>query len=159
MRRRTMILILALTLPVAALGRSADDRVARFQLYNGCQPFELLVEDYSADEGYREIGLTRQAIQNLAESRLRAARLYTDTDSPQYLYINIKVVGRAFSIILEFKKIVYDPASDSQAYAASWNSGSIGTHGNDSGYILSGLSERMDRFMVEYLRANEDACG
>lgn len=159
MRRRTMILILALTLPVAALGRSAEDRLARFQLYNGCQPFELLVEDYSSDEDYREIGLTGQAIQNLAESRLRAARLYTDTDSPQNLYININVVGRAFGIDLDFRKIVYDPASDSRYYAASWSTGSTGTHGNDSGYILSNLSKHMDEFMVEYLRANEDACG
>lgn len=158
MHRRTLVLILALTPSGAALGQAAEDGAARFQLYNGCRPFRLLVEDYS-NEHSREIGLTRQAIQNLAESRLRAARLYTEEGSPQRLSIGINVVGRAFSISLVYLKYVYDPDSELSRFAITRIIGSTGTHGGDSGYILSALSEHIDQFMVEYLRVNEDACG
>ena len=32
-------------------------------------------------------------------------------------------------------------------------------HGGASEYILQGVSEALDEFLVEYLRANEQACG
>ncbi len=162
MHSRTLVMILALTLPGAALGQSTESNVTSFQLYNGCQPFQLLVEydlyEENSDEHNQAIDLTKQAIQNLAESRLRAARLHTKTASPQYLDIDIRVVGISFHISLSFMKVVYDTASDSRGYASTWGAGYIGI-ANNSGFILSNLSERMDLFLVEYLRVNEDACG
>ena len=43
--------------------------------------------------------------------------------------------------------------------ASTWHSGAVGTHGDDASYILSAVSRYMDRFLVEYLRVNEEACG
>ena len=37
--------------------------------------------------------------------------------------------------------------------------GSTGTHGGDAGFILSAVSQHLDKFLVEYLRVNEENCG
>jgi len=34
----------------------------------------------------------------------------------------------------------------------------ICTHGGDAGYIVEGLSEFMDTFVLQYLRVNEARC-
>ena len=44
------------------------------------------------------------------------------------------------------------------SFAQTWRTGEIGTHGRDAGYILQGISEHLDKFIVEYLRVNEGAC-
>ena len=60
---------------------------------------------------------------------------------------------------LEFNKRVSDSLSGESFRAATWHSASTGTHGRDADYILQGLSEGLDRFVLEYLRVNEAACG
>lgn len=102
-------------------------------------------------------GLTEARLQAAAESRLRSARLY-DSDAVAYLYVNVNVVGRAFNIRLEYEKLVRDVATGKLGRAPTWNTGGIGTHGGDAGYIVSTLSEKLDQFLVEYLRVNESAC-
>ena len=116
----------------------------------------LVVE--SLPEDAAEIGLTESSIRAAAESRLRSARLYSEA-SDQYLYVNVNVAGHAFGVSLEYKKRVLDPLSGLGGLATTWNSGSTGTHGRDSGFILSGVSQHLDRFLVEFLRVNEAACG
>ena len=228
--------------------------LAHFALWTGCQPMYLLVEDLP--DGAAKIGLTRESLQNAAESRLRAARLY-DESLNGYLYINVNVIGPAFSVTVEFKKRVLDyreaegmmrrverrtgnivdilrlaasfrkfptkePTEDEMKklaammeaeqrgilppereeefalakarareweraqeirlvpvafnhmlgelaaigtatlppahVATTWHSGSTGTHGRSSSYILGALSQHLDKFLVEYLRANENDC-
>ena len=34
-----------------------------------------------------------------------------------------------------------------------------GTYGDDAGFVVQNLSERIDRFISEYLRVNRVACG
>lgn len=34
----------------------------------------------------------------------------------------------------------------------------MGTHVGDPGFILQSLSEKLDKFLVEYLRVNEEDC-
>lgn len=89
---------------------------------------------------------------------MRAARLY-DAEATHYLYINVNVVGPAYSYSLEFEKLVHDFSSDASGLATTWDTGATGTHGGDAGYILSGVSRAMDRFLVEFLRVNEAGCG
>ena len=60
---------------------------------------------------------------------------------------------------LEFNKRVSDSLSGESFFTGTWNSGVTGTHGRDADYILQGLSELLDRFVLEYLRVNEAACG
>ena len=47
---------------------------------------------------------------------------------------------------------------EQSGYAATWETGNYGTHAGNAGYIMQIVSERLDRFILEYLRVNETAC-
>lgn len=127
----------------------------RFQLWNNCQPMDLLVED--VDDDGAQIGLTRESIEVAVRSRLRSARLY-DPDATEYLYVSATVIPHAFTVDAEYSKWLYDARIDDQGYAATWSWGSVGKHDNNKGYILSDVSEMTDQFIDDYLRVNSDAC-
>ena len=129
-----------------------------FQLWNACRPLYLLVVEGPTEDA-EEIGLTKERIQTAAESRLRAARLYDAEAADHFLYVNVNVVGRAYSIGVGYRKWLHDEALDIGGMAETWNTGSAGTHGGGARFILQDVSEHMDRFVVEYLRVNEPACG
>lgn len=151
---RAALLLSALALSLPASGARG---ATRFELFADCRPMYLVVESLHPDTP--KIGLTEEDIQAAAESRLRSARLYHSIRSAPYLYINVNVVGRGFSISLEFKKDVYDLLSGNRGLATTWDRGSAGTHGGSgANYILSSISRHMDKFLVEFLRVNEKAC-
>ena len=158
-----MMLKIILPLALAALlGTSAGAQDTqtpseRFQLFNECRPMFLSVTPYEGDADYAAIGLTTDRIQTMAESRLRAARLY-DADAETILSVFVRVSSRAFTSEVSYYKPLYDVVSDVTAYAKTWIKSSVGTHGGDAGYILQGLSEKLDEFILEYLRVNEAAC-
>lgn len=127
-----------------------------FELFNACRPIHLVVASLGEDAA--EIGLTKKRIQTAAESRLRAARLY-DPSSGYVLYVNVNVVGHAYNINVEHHKWLHDVEFNLRGIAETWSIGSTGTHAGDAGYILQFVSEHVDRFVVEYLRVNEAACG
>ena len=159
MTNNTLLFTLALALtvwPGHATAQDVSDR-DRFQLFNECGPMNLVVQDYGDGADWADMGLTVDRLQTMAESRLRAARLYDATALP-YLYVNVLVVGVAYSLGVDHNKMVYDAVSGETNYATTWNIGGTGKHGGDAGFILQGLSERLDRFILEYLRVNEDAC-
>ena len=93
----------------------------------------------------------------MAESRLRAARLY-DMDGLPYLYVRVGVTARAFATEVSFKKPLIDSASAQVRMATTWETGSYGTHSGNAGYVLQFVSESVDSFILNYLRVNEDAC-
>ena len=143
--------------PCADPNRPTSTRVDCFELWKACQPMNLLVEP---PEGRgEEIGMTEERIQTAAESRLRAARLYTTDNQDHFLYVNVNISDRAFSIHVGYSKWLHDTTLAQGGMAETWHAGSVGTHGGDAGYILQTLSEHMDRFVVEYLRVNEPSCG
>ncbi len=163
MRRVPAYLSLAaLLLAPAGDGQDTDkllERLEIFQLFNACRPMVLAVEGLGDDAA--DIGLTEKDLQAAAESRLRAARLYTEdrTKSGQtYLYVNINVFGPAFNTSIRYNKFLTDEFGRA-AYAPTWNTGSIGTHGGTASYIVSVLSQKLDEFLAAYLRVNEEACG
>ena len=160
-----------------------------FALFNKCSPM-LLNAEVDTDDAAASIGLTEERIQTLAESRLRAARLFIDAAALKeegfsilsrgfsssdrsaadnaaldrlnrvaHLSVSAGVVGPAFSYSVKFRKKLHDRVSDQTEPATTWTIGKYGTHGGDAGYILQDLSESMDKFLVEYLRVNESACG
>ena len=136
-----------------------DGLSKRFRLHNACRPMELVVEDLDKDS--KAIGLTKDRLQVTAESRLRAARLYTDSMSEStlaYLYVRVSVLGPAVSVDVQYKKYLFDPGNASNGFATTWQSSSTGTHGKDAGYIVQIVSEIVDKFLVEYLRVNEKDC-
>ncbi len=129
----------------------------RFKLWNDCQPIGLAVEELPEDA--KEIGLTKERIQTAVESRLRVAGIY-DSDligAEFWIYVNVNVVGRGYSISFDFITLVRRPTLG-YGSAAIWNSGGTGTHGGDGGFILQYVSEYTDQFINEYLRVNADAC-
>ena len=147
--------LLALVM-VAATGQDSDSPLKRFQLFNNCAPMRLVVEDLS--DAATEIDLTAERLVLAAESRLRGSRLYTAGIGAS-LYLNVNVVGDAFSVSLEYKKHVRDLASDEVYPATTWITGSTGTHGRTGAeFIVSSVSRHLDRFLTEYLRVNEAAC-
>ena len=146
----------------AAAGQDSEYRVRleRFQLFNACRPMKLMIE--GLDDDAEAIGLTKEALQAAVESRLRAARLYTEDYAKangSWLYVNVHLVGRAFSIKVLYHKIVTDEFGVT-APASTWGAvgGSTGTHSGDAGYIVSSLSRTLDEFLAGYLRVNEAAC-
>lgn len=136
---------------VEAVAGSQD----RFQLFAGCRPMGLVVENLP--KGAAEIGLTRATIETAVRSRLRAARLYSDGASP-WLYVQVNLAGQAYNISIQYNKWVRDTVSGEGGTAVTWDIGSTGTHGRSSGYILSFVSQHMDKFIDEYLRVNASAC-
>ena len=79
----------------------------RFELWSECAPVWLVVESLSSDA--RGIGLTKERIQPIVESRLRGGRIYGDNEYESlgsYLYVNVGVVGNSFSIGLSFRQHV-----------------------------------------------------
>lgn len=162
--KRKMSLFASLALVVLTLslfvsettGETLREQLKHFKLFAKCQPIDLLIEGLPPDAS--KINLTRESIQITAESRLRSARLY-HSEARYTLYINVNMVGPAYSVSLDFKKPVRDFFSnDLFGMATTWNIGSIGLHGSNGGFILSSISQLMDRFLVEYLRVNEKSC-
>ena len=146
-------------LELRELYRPVDQTIARFKLYNACRTMRLLIENPGGNA--KEIGLTKDRLRSVVESRLRAARLYTEDKSKAngaLLYVNIHVVGPAFWVRLEYQKLLKDPVTTSKLGATTWQHGSLGTHAADGGYIIQSLSEELDSFLVKYLRVNEGAC-
>ena len=139
-------------------GQEQVSGIERFRLFNGCRPMKLVIEGLPSNA--KSIGLTEAMLQAAVESRLRAARLYTESslwETYAYLYVNINVVGPAFKISLEYNKVVSD-RFDLSGPATTWSSSSTGTHGESAGYIITSLSQHIDRFLAAYLRVNEFAC-
>jgi len=150
-------------------------------LFKLCPPDErmrLIVE--RRDEHATNANLAEAQIRNAAESRLRAAGLY-DPDADPYLYVNVnagppKTGSRHFpffSIELAYYRLLLDRrilsivehqrpppldfARSLYGLAATWRIGSAGQ--GDSSFILSSLSQDLDKFLVEYLRVRDSkAC-
>ena len=116
----------------------------------------LAAERLSPDAG--NLGLTQERLQLAAESRLRAARLYKEEFASPFLYVRVSVVDRAFTVEVNFQKQVLDTETAEFGIATTWNVGTIGVHGQSAQYIVSSLSEHLDRFLTECLRVNEAAC-
>ena len=125
-----------------------------FWLGNECEPIGLLVEPVGQAE--TRMGLTQQRIITTVRSRLRAARLYQERIGP-YLYVNIQVVGSAFSVRLAFNKPLSDSVSGEKNLAVTWDRQSLG-QADDGDYVIARLSRLTDMFIDNYLRVNKQAC-
>lgn len=138
---------------------SSQEGLKQFELFVNCQPVYLTVEGLHNMPHAEKIGLTKTAIINAAESRLRSARIYTnDPANPYQLYINVNVLRSAFNVYIAFDKMLYDFRNRLNGFATTWYTGTTGTYGQGSGYILSSVSVLIDQFLVEYFRVNEKAC-
>lgn len=80
-----------------------------------------------------------------------------DYYASDWLYVNVNVVGQAFSYSLDFKRWL--PLSYGRNGSVTlWSRNGLGTHGGDSSNIMNTLSEKLDGFIQAYLKVNERAC-
>ena len=171
MNKLTLVpFVLVLAVPVAAQNQDGfsnplqgltqheclADNFECFQLFNGCEPIDVVV-----GVSDNEIGLTEERVRTTIESRLRAARIYDSTSGP-FLRVLVDTLpeGPAFTTTFEFRKWLFDDLIGVTMLAGSWSSGRFGTvsGSGDASFIMQGLTENIDEFINDYLRVNEPAC-
>ena len=152
-------LLAAFLLPAASAAADEVSDWDRFRLWNGCKPVILSVDVRES------IPATKDAIEVAVRSRLRAARLYTESvDEAAWSALSVAVdsAGQAthtFSVRLTYQKQMRDRATGIENFAAAWQTGAIGTVRRiGQSLIMSAISQHTDRFIDEYLRVNDDAC-
>ena len=139
---------------VSAEGTHRD----RFRLFTRCVPLGISV-DVQGDEA-DEIEITEERVRTMAESRLRAARLYDSREGVPFLAVTILTLddGPAFVSRIRLSKWLRDDRTGLEGGIFTWESLGYGRHGGDAGFIMQGLSEDLDGFILEYLRVNEGYC-
>ena len=131
----------------------------RFALFNNCAPMHFGVISFSDDEeDMKKIGLTEERVKFAVESRLRGARLFKADIGLPLLKVGVNVNAVAFTITFGYNKKLFDYAAGIDGFAPTWDDGMFGAHGQDANFIVSSLSELLDKFLAEYLRVNEAAC-
>lgn len=111
------------------------------------------------DEGGQKNGLSADLIRAKVELYLRRNNIIPNA-KPEYkdgyLYVNINIVGKAFSCTVEFKrKVNYVVKGRTyEILATVWSDSGTGTHGSDTSFIFQHLSDGLDMFVNEYLKAN-----
>jgi len=139
---------------------SEAEDLKRFKLCNICRPVRLEIEDLRRNA--TDIGLTEDRLRIIAESRLRAARIYTDSEEESNgagLRILVAVGLGVSSVQVRYFKHLFDPVSLRSSIHVTWQTVSNSEHGGDSRVIIQSVSEQVDKFLVEYLRVNEEHCG
>ena len=154
------LLIAAFLVASASAGAEIDENAGidldRFGLWNECSPIHLAVSNLSEDAA--TIGLAKDTIEVAVRSRLRAARLYSTTESVALLLVRVNVVGLAYTVNFDYLKVVTDYATKIKLMATTWDAVGTGTHGQSADYILATVARHTDVFIDEYLRVNADAC-
>ena len=112
------------------------------------------------DSEASNIGLTADSIYTRVELRLRSAGLTPDIEGKNddsYLYVNVFVVGAAYTVAVRYERRVNFTAGDQQYkhYSPTWESLSTGIHGNNTANIMNSLDRRLDKFLNEYLKVNQ----
>lgn len=164
---RAFMIALAVIVPSCA-GADPRDGMERFALSNECLAVDFIVDL----KGGRGLGLTEAGISAAAESRLRAARLY-DGDAPDYLYANVlalsanpegggRRLGYAVNVSLEFKRrLCWEEDRSFCSWGQVRNRTGLlltGRDGTGRAYVMEDIREKVEEFLADYLRVNEEAC-
>ncbi|MDE2772084.1 MAG: hypothetical protein OXI46_00030 [Gemmatimonadota bacterium] len=132
--------------------------IERFELFTDCAllPLVVLAESEELEERLRA----------MAERRLRAARLYGPQgpdarfmpgDFPT-LAVEVVTVSPAFMYTVALRKWLVDEIANVMWKVPAWQRSLVGTYANDTDFIVQGVSETLDEFILEYLRVNGSAC-
>ena len=135
------------------------DEIDCFFVWTGCASVGVAV---NVDDN--EIGLQRNGITNAAESRLRAANVFSPSEaeiaSNGVLLIRVDLVGSAFEVSFDFYKPGMQLRDDYgfRGVASTWRESITGTHGGNSAFVMEVVRRLLDQFMNDYLRVNAPAC-
>ena len=155
---KKVLICAALTL-VSSFASGQED-VTEYDLWKLCSNediVELVIEELT--EEALDSGITGQRIQNLAESRLRAARIFNDGRFPSrnYLYINLNAGSLSegntrlyYSISTRFTQRLRNESLGIEGFAVTWNLSGLGI-GDDTS-IMQRISEHVDEFVLEFLK-------
>ena len=133
-----------------------------FELFADCQPIYLTV--FVQADAPEVSGLTEERVKTVAESRLRAARLYeSDIEilpniGMLHVAVYVQEQTRAAISKIEFLKPFSDQFTGQYRHTGTWETNRIGIAGVDGNLVMQGVSEMMDEFINEYLRVNEQSC-
>jgi len=127
-------------------------------LVNIGNKFEILIAEPFGDT--KEIRLMKGRLKTVTELRLRKegfviTELSGDSNMP-HVYIAVTVVRMAFNVELCIRELVEIQRKPSSVLCvvSTWYASYTGTHGNDSEFIVSGLSQLLDKFLNDYYKAN-----
>ena len=156
-----LMLLLASAVPAGAQQEQSLSYRPNLMLFTECAPVRLAVNVFDNDD---PIGLTWDRVWVMAESRLRAARLY-DNDTTSlggavrlYLYVSVFRNAYAYTGGIEIRMThpYYEPGD---GLLWTWSSfPETGLHGGDAGLIMRRLTERVDALIGDYLRVNAGNC-
>ena len=150
--KRAILLLLLISAPAGAQPESKSGlETANYKFV------DVVIENLSADA--RSIGLTRDHIQTRVELRLRSAGLTPRNElrKKTILYVRITVVRDAYSVAVEYNRRV-DFTTGNRRYrvtTTTWDTGSVGTEGRNAAHIMNSLDGHLDKFLNEYLKANQ----
>ncbi len=130
-------------------------------LFNRCGLVDLVVAGTEDAESLNIVGRA----ETMAESRMRAARIYGDFIYPElFIFIDVDLGSEMtiYMLSLDFRKVLTDSYGAEMPgtvvgygfYGAATNTDS----GEVADDIINSVSEYLDRFILEYLRANEGYC-
>ena len=110
-------LILAIVSPIS-FAHKQKDLYDEFKFFNSCNGVGLWIYEIGEEES--EIGLTERSIRKLAKKRLRSARIYKPGMKYPMINVDVRVLDDAFSISLEYEKLLWDSITDSEFRAITW---------------------------------------
>ena len=74
--------------------------------------------------------------------------------------MQVHLGGGTASWSIRFEKLMTDWATDLVGWTTTgWRTGAFGGHRKDGNFILSSIAPGIDKFIDDYLRVNEAACG
>jgi len=163
MKQAVAILLFLVMMPAQA-GERLLNQWSDWWLLNDCLPVTLAVDLFIEDA--EESELTKGQIRIIAESRLRAAGLYSDdaslSDLP-FLHVIIDNLGNDYSVDVKFSasrsKIVERlPHLKELEFEMADAGVSAVKYGGTAEFVMQSLSEQIDFFIDEYLRVNAKDC-
>jgi hypothetical protein len=156
---KTLIAIAAIGLGSQAFGEAFPGLEVGFTF----REVQVLVEGLSEDA--KKIGLTREDIKRTVKLKLltRGFKVVSELESPptgSYLYIQVSVVSSGFHLNIKLNKYPWHVGIPSErgmgglVTPAQGLYSATGSHGGDEKYILDGLEDFLDRFILDYLESN-----
>ena len=135
-----------------------------FELFNECRPVDLIVRVQDLMNMLNpapEIGRIEERISTMAESRLRAARIYAESQAGSgILIVGVAQATGRYLVTVGLYRSVFEPVSGKWSFAPTWQATDARYRFplSTSDSAIQNVSEGIDKFISEYLRVNESAC-